>query len=1569
MNKSIVFNIKGMNRDLSVSKFNPEYSYENKNLRLTPLGENTLGSLVNEKGNKLMDIEGLGNNIIGVPIGQAVLGNNLIIFTHNSIDSYYIPDINHAETANISIKAETANISDIEIERGDFIYKINFNEGIIKSELLYKGFLNFQYKYPIEAIANYENDAIQKIYWVDGINQPRYINIAADERTRSLWNDDSFNFASSSSSSSSEVTITRLNGGGYFSSGVIQYMFTYYTKNGKESSPFYISPLYYISLEDRGLDAESSSSNSFEIKISDVNDKEEYIRIYSILRTSIDSTPIAKIVNNIEINGNKEITFSDTGIYGEDVDYKLLLYLGSEDITASTLGIKDNTLFLGGITLNQKDITDSIKDKVRKLGIVYTNQGELGYPVSDPTETTYSYDSTLQYNSQQIRTFKYLEWYRFGLQFKHKSGKWSSPVFIRDARNTVSIGVPDIKSGTMKNKKIFPVIANLEDYTYTDSEGEHSIISDLYNELSELDYVAVRPIIVYPREEERESICQGILCPTLFNLKDRCDGEIYAIPSWFTRPFKPYDQGRTINDKSNVTITNYYPDTLNPVIFTYSNGDTNDPIIESNGEFSKRNVLANESRSTINLDSDRVFHDQNWFNIYTFNRVPYSKIAEEGSWLENTHLIGLPNNYNRNCEIQLTYNNLTWPVGNNTNNRNEDDALIDNYSDNFFVDQSIFTLHSPDIEFNDNIDKLISNAKLRIVGIVPITAFASDIDIEANSPSAYVDKAASDNSSSPTYSTKFAPGLVKSFDNVEVLNIAHDGGRCLCAYPFWRDEIYNYDAYFKNQANPNHYDTSFVVYPWHREGCLNNSDRTDAAAPSLLIKKTMSNLRYSYTNIYLNSNKIYYTEIEGDANKRGITGAYLFRSDSTDIIKLPSQSNGDDIVYMGNVDKVVYKSVNNNNGAYPINTSYVGPLRYTGNSIVGYSTNRVTKIGDPDIGYTRFQGDNVMQVAYPINTDYVFSKPETVKAKGFSTTNLGNQPVRISYKSTPHIVMSLRYTNNGKQITLPSIIDGDNSGSWYINSTFFKFNKEDSGSTHLLWDKNREITGTITDIIDLSYKFRSLDYGFLWLGELYRDDIQNRFGGTSSTAVEQNEWLICGDEISIENIGNIVWKEGDTYYQRYDHLKTYPYGEGYKNNIVDIVSFMCETRINIDGRYDRNRGLKDNTNINPNIFNQINPVYSQLNNFFTYRALSDLRNDKFLNLITWTQPKSNGQDIDPWLNISMLNTYDLDGALGPVNAIKFLNNSLIAFQDKGISEILYNTRTQLSTTEGVPVELGNSGKVNGVRYISNIIGCQNKWSICQSPNGLYFTDDISKSIYLFNNSITNLSDSKGFHSWVYSNSKEGIVWNPVDFNNMVTYYDNTTGDILFITNKECLAYNELFNEFTSFYSYEKTPYIFSLTDTTGAIRPFSSYKNIYESVYKLWKQHEGNYNDFYNVLQPYYINIIANPDPTSDKIFNNIEYRADCFYDDNTYWYDHMAFDRLEVKNEYQSNSVSLKFNRIGNSNVKKKFRTWNLLIPRDSKNNRDRMRNPWLNIMLTKNDVYAGIKTVIHDLIVHYFE
>ena len=71
---------------------------------------------------------------------------------------------------------------------------------------------------------------------------------------------------------------------------------------------------------------------------------------------------------------------------------------------------------------------------------------------------------------------------------------------------------------------------------------------------------------------------------------------------------------------------------------------------------------------------------------------------------------------------------------------------------------------------------------------------------------------------------------------------------------------------------------------------------------------------------------------------------------------------------------------------------------------------------------------------------------------------------------------------------------------------------------------------------------------------------------------------------------------------------------------------MCETRINIDGRYDRNRGLVNNLNMSPTNFNLFNPVYSQSNNYFTFRTIDYERysNSLFPNSLTWTKEKTLG---------------------------------------------------------------------------------------------------------------------------------------------------------------------------------------------------------------------------------------------------------------------------------------------------------------------------------------------------------
>ena len=54
---------------------------------------------------------------------------------------------------------------------------------------------------------------------------------------------------------------------------------------------------------------------------------------------------------------------------------------------------------------------------------------------------------------------------------------------------------------------------------------------------------------------------------------------------------------------------------------------------------------------------------------------------------------------------------------------------------------------------------------------------------------------------------------------------------------------------------------------------------------------------------------------------------------------------------------------------------------------------------------------------------------------------------------------------------------------------------------------------------------------------------------------------------------SIDYTVGDTYLQRYDCLKTYPRTIEDTQTMVEIVSFLCETSINIDGRYDRNREI------------------------------------------------------------------------------------------------------------------------------------------------------------------------------------------------------------------------------------------------------------------------------------------------------------------------------------------------------------------------------------------------------------
>lgn len=512
-------------------------------------------------------------------------------------------------------------------------------------------------------------------------------------------------------------------------------------------------------------------------------------------------------------------------------------------------------------------------------------------------------------------------------------------------------------------------------------------------------------------------------------------------------------------------------------------------------------------------------------------------------------------------------------------------------------------------------------------------------------------------------------------------------------------------------------------------------------------------------------------------------------------------------------------------------------------------------------------------------------------------------------------------------------------------------------------------------------KGTSFDYPYLLLAELYVEDNGQLYGGDSNYALEANTFIPIGQQTSIKTLGlgdSIIGTEGDAYFQRWDCLKTYAYSDDLENSNIEMLSFMVETYHNIDGRTDSLRGLIDNTAMTPERINTVNNVYSQPNNFTTgivFNSSKKTENNWFPAQFTWTSTKIPTADVDAWTNITLANTYDLDGDKGPLRAIRRFQNSLITFQDKGISEILYNTRTQITSTQGVPIEIANSAKVDGVRYLADRAGCVNKWSIVQTSKGIYFIDNINSSISIYTGSIQSLSDSLGFKDWIGLNNSLDI-WNPESYTNFVGFWDRVNDDVYFLRVNEdnpeqsVICYNEQLGQFTSFFNYGEVPMLVNVEDQ------FVAYKG------GLWSMHTGKYSRIFGEYQPFHVTYRIAPEPYSDKIFSSIEYRADMFSgtpynpDENPPTGD--TFDTVRVWNEYQDTGVvDLKFNPFKDRypDKRQKFRIWRMDIPRNRKktdNNPyglDRIRNPWIWLRLEKTPSQGSDELmVMHDLMTYYY-
>lgn len=254
--------------------------------------------------------------------------------------------------------------------------------------------LNFYVSDNISAVGRYESEDLQRVYWTDGVNPIRTINIK-NKNASSLSVDDlvlnpPINFGA--------PKVTEVTNNGALPAGMYQYCYRLKSADGKATR---FSPLSNFVHVVRGSDyweyepdpeAQTEYSNtpvgevtdkSVTLKISNVNPDYDTIEIVSIYKTNPETPESVTIIDTLNVS-SETITARHTDNNGTPLLLEEITAITSSPSKAKVLTAKDNRLFLGGISYN----TTSLDFDARAFRYK-RNDNEL-YPRTGVTEANTS---------------------------------------------------------------------------------------------------------------------------------------------------------------------------------------------------------------------------------------------------------------------------------------------------------------------------------------------------------------------------------------------------------------------------------------------------------------------------------------------------------------------------------------------------------------------------------------------------------------------------------------------------------------------------------------------------------------------------------------------------------------------------------------------------------------------------------------------------------------------------------------------------------------------------------------------------------------------------------------------------------------------------------------------------------------------------------------------------------------------------------------------------------------------------------------------------------------------------
>ena len=578
---------------------------------------------------------------------------------------------------------------------------------------------------------------------------------------------------------------------------------------------------------------------------------------------------------------------------------------------------------------------------------------------------------------------------------------------------------------------------------------------------------------------------------------------------------------------------------------------------------------------------------------------------------------------------------------------------------------------------------------------------------------------------------------------------------------------------------------------------------------------------------------------------------------------------------------------------------------------------------------------------------FVIFNSEHIFSNGTSSISHGNRFfVNKNYDSVVDNGDTTSYQNNSNSIGAPCIFIILSDGS----------NLTPAPATPIVWQDFNFFHQTAGFVVARDNIASNLHIGKLFVSHFKPNNLKTQYGGRTYIARSANEYISTGslrkvNSLNFDTIDNNGLKTysiktfgGDTFFGILDIQKSIKkwsaQGDSvHKYSQTWFLPYTSTYNLDLRHGYHVNYYLNNDAGYAASAVDQYgyNPVYSNENNLKTYFAEPFIFNETtvFKNRIYWSSVKINGFTSDQWANVPTNNFYDVDGNYGGINALITLGQNMFFLQNNAFGRLLINPVSVMTDANDSQLRLtnilGDSSVLDKHFYYSVNIGTQHQWSVAKSGSAITFCDINTNKLYLFNGeSLDPISDSKGHRGFMNKvlHNRIRITDNPVKYNGILSTYDFKNNEFLYtflnkgnliigdeptlFDEKYTLAYSDLIQQFSSFYSF--TPYIYINNNSI-----FYSPENytVGSSVRaKAYLHNEGIYGSFYGTVYPSEVKVLVNANPSVTKAFDNLSWQTQSTKINYTY-YD-------EINNAFASITGSDSDNQIYQTDTYSKIRVYN---------------------------------------------